>query len=46
MVITEKKQLILACLAASDGHPYEPVQIQKLVFLFQEKAPKLYLGHC
>jgi uncharacterized protein len=34
----DKSQLILACLAAGEGKAFEPVQIQKLVFLFQEKA--------
>ena len=33
-----KRDLVLACLAASEKHFYEPVQIQKIVFLFQEKA--------
>lgn len=34
-----KRELLLASLAAAQGGTYEPVQIQKLVFLFQEKAP-------
>jgi uncharacterized protein YwgA len=37
-----KRELLLACLAAAQGGTYEPVQIQKLVFLFQEKAPDLF----
>ena len=38
----EKKDLLLACLAAAKGKSYEPVHIQKLIFLFQEKAPSLF----
>ena len=38
----DKKSLLLACLAAADGAAYEPVQIQKLIFLFQERASKLF----
>jgi uncharacterized protein YwgA len=34
----EREKLILACLAAADGHSYDPAQIQKLVFLYQEKG--------
>ena len=37
-----KRELLLACLAAARGGTYEPVQIQKLVFLFQEKAPAAF----
>jgi hypothetical protein len=37
-----KRKMLLACLAAAKGDTYEPVQIQKLVFLFQEKAPDLF----
>jgi len=37
-----QRNLILACLAAGEGHLYEPVQIQKLVFLFQERAASLF----
>jgi len=37
-----KRELLLACLAAANGSTYEPVQVQKLVFLFQEKARKLF----
>jgi hypothetical protein len=37
-----QKELLLACLAAAQGGSYEPVQIQKLVFLFQEKAPSAF----
>lgn len=37
-----KKELLFVCLAAAKGDTYEPVQIQKLVFLFQEKAPELF----
>ncbi len=33
-----QKELLLASLAASCGEPYQPVQIQKLIFLFQERA--------
>jgi len=33
-----KREIVLACLSASDKHYYEPVQIQKIIFLFQEKA--------
>jgi uncharacterized protein YwgA len=33
-----KETLILACLAASDGNSYDPAQIQKLIFLYQEKG--------
>ncbi len=35
-----QKEILLASLAASRGEPYQPVQIQKLIFLFQEKALK------
>jgi DNA-binding PadR family transcriptional regulator len=34
----DREQLILACLGAAEGSEYRPVQIQKLVFLIQEKA--------
>lgn len=37
-----KRELVLACMAAAGVHPYQPVQIQKLVFLFQEKASPLF----
>lgn len=37
-----KRGLILTCMAASNGHPYKPVQIQKIVFLFQEEASELF----
>lgn len=35
-----QKEILLASLAASCGEPYQPVQIQKLIFLFQERALK------
>ena len=35
-----QNEILLASLAASRGEPYQPVQIQKLIFLFQEKALK------
>lgn len=38
----DQRDLILACLTASEGRAYRPVQIQKLVFLFQEKAPQAF----
>jgi hypothetical protein len=34
----EKEKLILACLAAASGSSYDPAQIQKLVFLYQERG--------
>lgn len=37
-----KKELLLACMGAAEAHPYEPVQIQKLVFLFQERAAAFF----
>jgi uncharacterized protein YwgA len=36
----EQKDLVLACLAAAGGFSYQPVQIQKLIFLFQERTQK------
>lgn len=35
-----QKELLLASLGASNGEPYQPVQIQKIVFLFQERGLK------
>lgn len=37
-----KRDLLLACMAAAGAHAYEPVQIQKLVFLFQERVAALF----
>lgn len=37
----EKKEIVLAALAASDGAFHTPVQIQKLLFLIQNKIPHL-----
>lgn len=36
------EKLVLACMTASKGVSYEPVQIQKLIFLFQENAKPLF----
>ena len=36
-----RQQLLLAMLAASDGHFYEPVQIQKAIFLVTRNLPDL-----
>ncbi len=35
-----RKEILLASFTVSGGDAYQPVQIQKLVFLFQEKALK------
>jgi uncharacterized protein len=34
----EQKDLVLACMLAANGESYQPVQIQKLIFLFQERT--------
>lgn len=39
-----REKIILACLAAGQGSLYEPVQIQKLVFLFQKRASSVLKG--
>jgi hypothetical protein len=36
-----RNQLVLALLAAAEGRPYTPVQIQKAVFLVVENLPAL-----
>jgi uncharacterized protein YwgA len=36
----EQKDLLLACMAAAGKDAYQPVQIQKLVFLFQNRGLK------
>jgi hypothetical protein len=36
-----RRELVLAVLAASEGRPYTPVQIQKSVFLITENAPDI-----
>ncbi len=40
ILIMEQKDLVLACMAAANGASYQPVQIQKLIFLFQERTNK------
>jgi uncharacterized protein len=37
-LIMEQKELVLASMAAARGGAYQPVQIQKLIFLFQERT--------
>ncbi len=32
-----QRDLVLACMAAAKGRAYEPVQIQKMLFILQEK---------
>ena len=36
-----RRDLVLAILAASDGQAYEPVQIQKAVFLISQNLPQV-----
>jgi hypothetical protein len=36
-----RRELVLAILAASDGRPYTPVQIQKAVFVICDQLPRL-----
>lgn len=36
-----RRELLLAVLACSDGRPYSPVQIQKAIFLVTENVPGL-----
>lgn len=36
--VLSTRDMILACMAAAGGSSYEPVHIQKLVFIFQEKV--------
>lgn len=36
-----RRDLVLAILAAADGRPYTPVQIQKAVFLICDEFPEL-----
>lgn len=36
----EKKDLLLACLSVAGKESYQPVQIQKLVFLLQDRGLK------
>jgi uncharacterized protein YwgA len=38
----KKEELILAAFGASKIHSYEPVQIQKLIFIFQKRASQLF----
>ncbi len=35
-----QRDLVLSCMAAAGGDAYRPVQIQKLIFLFEKKALK------
>jgi uncharacterized protein YwgA len=35
-----QRDLVLASMAAAGGNQYQPVQIQKLIFLFQKRALK------
>jgi uncharacterized protein YwgA len=35
---------VLAAMAASDGSPYSPVQIQKFMFLLDRNLPRLIAG--
>ena len=37
-----QEELILACLTAGNGKYFDPVHIQKLVFMFQEQASQLF----
>lgn len=36
-----RQELLLAMLAAADGRPYSPVQIQKAMFLLEKHVPSL-----
>ena len=36
-----RKELILSLLAASEGRPYTPVQLQKAVFLVTQNVPDI-----
>jgi len=36
----DQKELVLASMAAANGGVYQPVHIQKLIFLFQERTQK------
>ncbi len=36
--IKKQRDLVLSCLAVAESQPYQPVQIQKLVFLFEKRA--------
>ena len=38
----DREQIILACLAPGRDCLYEPVQLQKLLFVFQRKAPTAF----
>lgn len=38
----DAQKFLLACFAASPVKGYKPVQIQKLIFLFQERTKELY----
>lgn len=40
----DKKEVILAVLATSDGAIHTPVQVQKLLFLIDKKIPNLISG--
>ena len=39
--IMDRRDLLLAILAASDGRPYDPVQIQKAAFLLTRNRPNV-----
>ena len=40
-----QRDIVLASLAAAGGDNYQPVQIQKLIFLFQKRALKMDIFH-
>jgi uncharacterized protein len=40
----DRRELVLALLAAADGRPYTPVQLQKAVFLVTRNMPHIVQG--
>jgi hypothetical protein len=39
-----RRELVLAAMAPAGGHPYTPVQVQKLLFLIDRQIPDLIGG--
>jgi hypothetical protein len=39
-----RRDLVLAVLASSEGRPYTPAQLQKAVFLISRNLPRLFHG--
>jgi hypothetical protein len=42
--VLNRRDLVLAVLASSEGRPYTPAQLQKAVFLISRNLPRLFDG--